>query len=224
MTINSVDEANRIGKDWLSREYGVATGSITTVSCVRTGTVWNVVLSFYSFSDLRKYQVVISDEGNIIKTQQLGNAVNQRAMGSAPTLVLIAMILSILVIIGFGFYSIALLAIIAIPVTFPFVAFLGLIPVSGLANASGVQVAFPFVAFLGLIPLAFLVISIWVLYRILTIRRFMESGDAKSAYDADSVAFGIVALIFNGIITGILLLVARDDLRRAAEQESPAPV
>ena len=200
MTINSVDEANRIGKDWLSREYGVATGSITTVSCVRTGTVWNVVLSFYSFSDLRKYQVVISDEGNIIKTQQLGNAANQRAMGSAPTLVLIAMILSILIIIGFGFYSIALLAIIAIPVTFPFVAFLGLI------------------------PLAFLVISIWVLYRILTIRRFMESGDAKSAYDADSVAFGIVALIFNGIITGILLLVARDDLRRAAEQESPSAI
>ena len=39
----------------------------------------------------RKYQVVISDEGNVIKTQQLGNAVNQRAMGSAPTLVLIAM-------------------------------------------------------------------------------------------------------------------------------------
>ena len=200
MTINSVDEANRIGKDWLSREYGVATGSITTVSCVRTGTVWNVVLSFYSFSDLRKYQVVISDEGNIIKTQQLGNAANQGAMGSAPTLVLIAMILSILIIIGFGFYSIALLAIIAIPVTFPFVAFLGLI------------------------PLAFLVISIWVLYRILTIRRFMESGDAKSAYDADSVDFGIVALIFNGIITGILLLVARDDLRRAAEQESPAAI
>ncbi len=200
MTINSVDEANRIGKDWLSREYGVATGSITTVSCVRTGTVWNVVLSFYSFSDLRKYQVVISDEGNIIKTQQLGNAANQGAMGSAPTLVLIAMILSILIIIGFGFYSIALLAIIAIPVTFPFVAFLGLI------------------------PLAFLVISIWVLYRILTIRRFMESGDAKSAYDADSVAFGIVALIFNGIITGILLLVARDDLRRAAEQESPSAI
>ena len=198
MTINSVDEANRIGKEWLSREYGLATGSITAVSCARTGTVWNVVLSFYSFSEPRKYQVIISDEGNVIKTQQLGNAVNQRAMGSAPTLVLIAMILSILVMIGFGFYSIAVLAIIAAPV------------------------AFPFVAFLGLIPLVFLVAGIWVLYRILAIRRFIESGDAKSAYDADSVAFGIVALIFNGIITGILLLVARDDLRRAAEQESPA--
>ena len=198
MTINSVDEANRIGKEWLSREYGVATGSITTVSCARTGTVWNVVLSFYSFSEPRKYQVIISDEGNVIKTQQLGNAVNQRAMGSAPTLVLIAMILSILVLIGFGFYSFALLAMIAAPVVFPFFAFLGLI------------------------PLVFLVAGIWVLYRILTIRRFIESGDAKSAYDADSVAFGIVALIFNGIITGILLLVARDDLRRAAEQESPA--
>ena len=200
MTINSVDEANRIGKEWVSREYGVATGSITTVSCVRTGTVWNVILSFYSFSEPRKYQVVISDEGNVIKTQQLGNAVNHRSMGSAPTLVLIAMILSILIIIGFAFYSFALLAIIAVPVPFPFVAFLGLV------------------------PLGFLVISIWVLYRILTIRRFMESGDAKSAYDADSVAFGIVALIFNGIITGILLLVARDDLRRAAEQESPSAI
>ena len=200
MTINSVDEANRIGKDWLSREYGVATGSITTVSCVRTGTVWNVVLSFYSFSDLRKYQVVISDEGNIIKTQQLGNAVNQRAMGSAPTLVLIAMILSILVIIGFGISFIAMLILFANPV------------------------AFPFGGFIVFIFLIFLVISIWILHNILEIRRFMESGDAKSAYDADSVAFGIVALIFNGIITGILLLVAMDDLRRAAEQESPAPV
>ncbi|MHB1708604.1 MAG: hypothetical protein ACYCT2_03910 [Thermoplasmataceae archaeon] len=197
MTINSVDEANRIGKEWLSREYGVATGSITTVSCMRTGTVWNVVLSFYSFSEPKKYQVIISDDGNVIKTQQLGNAVNQRAMGSAPTLVLIAMILSILVIIGFGFYSIALLAIIVAPIPFPFVALLGLI------------------------PLAFLVIGIGVLLRILTIRKFIESGDAKSAYEADSVAFGIVALIFNGLISGILLLVARDDLRRAAEQESP---
>ena len=176
----------------------MATGSTTAVSCVRTSTVWNVVLSFYSFSEPMKYQVIISDEGNIIKTQQLGNAVNQRAMGSAPTLVLIAMILSILVIIGFGFYSFALLALIAAPV------------------------AFPFVAFLGLIPLVFLVVSIWVLCRILAIRRFIESGDAKSAYDADSVAFGIVVLLFNGIITGILLLVARDDLRRAVEQESPA--
>ena len=198
MTINSVDEANRIGKEWLSREYGVATGSITTVSCSRTGTVWNVVLSFYSFSEPRKYQVIISDEGNVIKTQQLGNPANQSTMGSAPTLVLIAMILSILVIIGFGFYSFALLALIAAPAVFPFAVLLGLVPIF------------------------FFAISIWVLYRILAIKRFIESGDAKSAYDADSVAFGIVALIFNGIITGILLLVARDDLRRAAEQESPA--
>ena len=198
MTINSVDEANRIGKEWLSREYGVATGSITAVSCSRTGTVWNVVLSFYSFSEPRKYQVIISDEGNVIKTQQLGNPANQRTMGSAPTLVLIAMILSILVIIGFAFYSFSLLFLLVAPAIFPFAALLGLVPIF------------------------FFAISIWVLYRILAIRRFIESGDAKSAYDADSVAFGIVALIFNGIITGILLLVARDDLRRAAEQESPA--
>jgi hypothetical protein len=121
-------------------------------------------------------------------------------MGSAPTLVLIAMILSILVIIGFGISFIAMLILFANPV------------------------AFPFGGFIVFIFLIFLVISIWILHNILEIRRFMESGDAKSAYDADSVAFGIVALIFNGIITGILLLVARDDLRRAAEQESPAPV
>jgi hypothetical protein len=198
MTINSVDEANRIGKEWLSREYAVATGSITTISCMRTGTVWNVVLGFYSLSEPRRYQIVISDEGNVIQAQQLGNAVNHRAMGSAPTLVLIAMILSILIIIGFGISFIVLLILLANPVTFPFGGF----------------IVFIF--------LVFLVISIWILHNILEIRKFIESGDAKSAYEADTVAFGIVALIFNGIITGILLLVARDDLRRAAEQGSPA--
>ena len=34
-------------------------------------------------------------------------------------------------------------------------------------------------------------------------RAIIYDSQGESAYDADSVAFGIVALIFNGIITGI---------------------
>jgi len=48
------------------------------------------------------------------------------------------------------------------------------------------------------------------------IRKFIWDRDYKSAYIENNVDFGILALIFGGIVTGILLLIARKGLNNAA--------
>lgn len=194
MSIETVDEANSVAREWLSREYGVDRVSIKSISCVKTENLWRVVMSFYSFTEAKKYSVVISDDGRILRTQELGVPTGTSSMGSAPTLTLIAFIFSILAEIGFAVYFIVILVIAIFPFGF-------------------------FATFLVFIPLALVVIGLWVLSQVVEIRRNIEAGNARAAYDQDSVLLGVMALIFNGVITGILLLIARDDLRRAADSQ-----
>ena len=194
MTIDSVDEANRLGKEWLGKEYNVSPDRIKGVSCVKSGNMWNVVLSYYSFTEPKKYLIVISEDGKVLRTQELSAYPKQESMGSAPTLILVALIFSILVVVGFAFYFISMLFFVLSPI-----------------GPIGFGV-------LGFIPLVFLIVGIWVLSRISAIRSYIEKGDARSAYERDTVALGIVALIFNGVIPGILLLLAREDLATATER------
>ncbi|MGC8505856.1 MAG: hypothetical protein ACP5NK_04010 [Thermoplasmata archaeon] len=194
MTIDSVDEANRLGKEWLGKEYNVNPDVIKGVSCIKAGNMWNVVLSFYSFTEPKKYLIVLSEDGKVLRTQEVSAYPKHESMGSAPTLLLVALIFSILTIVGFGFYFITILFFVISPI-----------------GPIGFGV-------LGFIPLVFLIVGVWVLSRISAIRSYTERGDAKSAYENDTVALGIVALIFNGIIPGILLLLAREDLATAAER------
>ncbi len=59
----------------------------------------------------------------------------------------------------------------------------------------------------------FLLIGIYVLINIAKIRSSINSGDLKAAYDRNTVGLGVIAVIFNGMIPGILLLISRGDLQ-----------
>ena len=64
------------------------------------------------------------------------------------------------------------------------------------------------------------IIGIWVFLRTNTIKKAVDIGDAATASRLNTTAFGIIALIFGGIIPGILLLLAKGDIDRAASQMS----
>lgn len=195
MTVETADDAIRIGKEWIGRENAISTDSIKVVSCARNANYWSLVLSFYAFTEPRKFSLMISDEGKVVKIQQVGYSTESIGLGSAPTMILIAYIFSMLVLVAYGIYVVILLFLAASPLV-----------------AAGVFL-------IALIPVVLFIVGLWVFLRVGTIRRFMESGDARSAYEANTVGLGVVALIFNGVVTGILLLLSREDLRRAAEQQ-----
>lgn len=60
----------------------------------------------------------------------------------------------------------------------------------------------------GIIFVVPLVLSIVVLTRINTMRSAAESGDISKLKETNSVGWAIIALLFAGVITGIMLLVA----------------
>ncbi len=126
-----------------------------------------------------------------------GDPVRNELQG-ADTLVLIAFVFSILTIIGFviaGIYYIIIL--------------LYIVGFAGFA-----VIAFVFVIY-GLIFLVFAAIGIYVFIRINKLRDAIRNGDAIGADQINTVALGILALIFNGLLPGILLLVARSHTEKA---------
>ncbi|MGC8608805.1 MAG: hypothetical protein ACP5UV_02915 [Thermoplasmata archaeon] len=83
-----------------------------------------------------------------------------------------------------------------------------------------VEAIFSFFAFsvYSIMYIIFLLIGIYIFLRIQKMRTFIKNGDARSALDIDTVGLGVIALIFNGIIPGLLLLIARGDIEAAAGQ------
>jgi len=67
------------------------------------------------------------------------------------------------------------------------------------------------------------IIGIWVFVTINNIKGAVDRGDATTASRLNTTVFGILALIFGGIIPGILLLVAKGDIDRAASSWIPQP-
>ena len=47
------------------------------------------------------------------------------------------------------------------------------------------------------------------------IRNYYNAGKYQEAYDENTIGLGVLALIFNGVVTGVLLLVARSSMQPA---------
>lgn len=60
---------------------------------------------------------------------------------------------------------------------------------------------------------SFLTLDLLVLMRVNRMRRATESGDAKALQNLDSIGWAIAALIFSGIVPGVMLLVATGPIR-----------
>ncbi len=191
-----INQAIEIAKSEIQKQFNVTEISIKS-SNLKNG-IWHISTSFILNNEQKYYSVnVNSDSGSVEDIYE--TKFNSGDIGSAPTLITIAFVFSILAVIG---YVIALFA----------YSLLGIVTVSTPSGSTVMAFAiFPLVIFL-----IFLLIDIYILIRIMKIRKSISNGNYKSAYNENSLGFDILALIFGGIITGILLLVARDGLNRAA--------
>ena len=192
-------------KEWALMNYGVIENKVNVFSVKKLSNgYWNARCSFIINNEERR-SLSLDSNGDIVSYSDLQKAASAD-MGSAPTMILIAEVFSIIgvVAIFFGIIVITLISVTSVTAVSP----------------NGVTTLNPMFAGFA-IPLVFLlimaIISLYILSRILRIRRYILAGDAASAYEEDSVGLGVLALIFNGVIAGILLLLAREDLRRASQ-------
>jgi len=187
--LSSLDAAN-IAKDWAAEQYGVERGNVNIIASrrMKDGT-WSVRLSFPKDHHEMFYSIVITDYGTIIDFHRGSDGyASAKSLKSASTMTLIALVFAIISFVAFLVMSFNIFAIVAM----------------GVYGAALIP---------AVIPIAFLFIDGYVLTRILRLRRLIESGDADAAYREDTVGLGILAIIFSGIITGILLLIVRGELR-----------
>jgi len=68
------------------------------------------------------------------------------------------------------------------------------------------------IVIVGIIFLVPLILSILVLQRVSTMRSAAEGGDVAKLKEMNSVGWAIIALLFAGIVPGILLLVANGEI------------
>lgn len=173
-------------KSWISTQAGMSPSSLHIFYFEKKGSDYEVGVEGYYENMMKRYIVTVNMSGTVLGHRE-AHQVNRG--GGDSTLVTLAFVFSILSVIGSGIY-------------FFIIAFIAFIPVS-----------FGVVLF-ALIPLAFFLVGAFCLSRINRIRNHMNAGKYHEAYQENTVALGILALIFNGVITGILLLLARPSMRQ----------
>ena len=65
---------------------------------------------------------------------------------------------------------------------------------------------------LGIFLVAFGLIGIYITLEISSVRELLERGDIRGALERNSTSFGVIALTLDGIVPGILLLIAREEM------------
>ncbi|QQG48103.1 MAG: zinc-ribbon domain-containing protein [archaeon] len=90
-----------------------------------------------------------------------------------------------------------------------------ILSVVGLAIASLIFLLFliiPVLGFIAVIPIVLLVLSLSVLNRVNQMRGAAERGDIAALKALNSVGWAVIGLLFAGIITGIMLLLANGSI------------
>ena len=184
-------------KNWISSQTGIQTASMNVFRFEKSGENYIVGIETYSSGKTVKYSVVVGNDGNIISHKELKSAPEG---GSAGTLLTVAFVFSII------FEVIFIVAFVM--GIFAYAATLSL------ASQTGVSDPFAALLLIGpIIYIIFFLIGIYCLVRIMHIRSWYNSGEYQKAYDSNSVLFGVLALIFNGFISGLLMLIARGSMK-----------
>ena len=116
----------------------------------------------------------------------------ERALGSISTMVLVALIFAILALIGE-------------------IVVLGLVGFAGAAmSEQGIvsPAASAELGVIGFLSVVFLIIDVLVISRTWKMYSAVKNGDIATLKSLNSLGWAIVALIFSGIIPGVLLLIA----------------
>ncbi len=123
----------------------------------------------------------------------MSNQPQNPALGSIKTELLVGLIFAILALIGFLIASIMFLA------AFTYFA---------TAAVVGIFITE------GIIFLIFFIVSIIVTMRIYRMYKAADAGDVATLKSMNSIAWGIIALIFSGLIPGIMLLIAHGSIQQ----------
>jgi len=123
----------------------------------------------------------------------MSNQPQNPALGSIKTELLVGLIFAILALIGFLIASIMFLA------AFTYLATSAVV---GIFITEGI------------IFLIFFIVSIIVTMRIYRMYKAADAGDVATLKSMNSIAWGIIALIFSGLIPGIMLLIAHGSIQQ----------
>jgi len=116
----------------------------------------------------------------------------ERALGSISTMVLVSLIFAILALIGE-------------------IVVLGLVGFAGaVMSEQGIvsPAASAELGFIGFLSVVFLIIDVVVISRTWKMYSAVKNGDIATLKSLNSLGWAIVALIFSGVIPGVLLLIA----------------
>ncbi len=196
----NVNDATEAARSEIQKQFNIT--DVIIKSSVLKNDMWYIHTSFILNNEQKYYNVTINNITSTVEGMQ-ETKFNTRNTGSAQTFMLVALI--------FASLTVVIYAIISVVFIFSSIAFIN-------ATSSGVTVSSfnPFSLIILAIFLPFLIVNVYILIRITKIRKFMNNGDYKSAYYEDSVLFGVLALLIGGIITGLMLLLARGELENAA--------
>lgn len=160
--------------------------------------------------------------GSAMGNQQMGNSNQQYYQGTqgfnidnmfsndfqtSKTLILIAMIFSIIAIVAFAISG--------------FSDVISALTLSALYASNGVPAPIT-VSFLYVYSAVYVIMflaSIIVFLRVKKIYDSLKMGNLQQALMLNSIAWGVIALIFSGIITGILMLISRGYMETAARMQ-----
>ncbi len=209
LSVNDAESAESSVRDWVQKKFGASGENVYFESVRKDAATWFVDLQL-TMGGYRKYYSVSVDS-----TSGAVTGYNEKfrpftfppsipaSRGAANILVLAALIVSIIVVIIFISQGI--------------VNLLGGIfdLYTNVLGGVGRMI-------LGIFLLAFGVIDIYLTVEINNIRDLVDRGNVNAAKERNSLALGVVAIIFDGVVTGILLIVAREEINRLETQ--PAPV
>lgn len=205
MTVDDAEAAEASVREWILRKFSTQGESVYFESVRRDAGGWTVDVQFI-ISGYRKYYTVQVDSSTASVT-----GYNERfrpfnfspyippPKNTASLLVLAALIVSIIVVIVFILTGLSDILGGAFTLYY-----------NALAGAGRIV--------LGIFLFAFGLIDIYITMEINTIRELMEKGDTKAALARNTLVMGVLALIFDGVITGILLIIAREEMGRLAGQ------
>ncbi len=202
MPVNDVESAEVSVRQWILKKFGTQGENVYFESVRRETTTWSVDVQF-NIGGYRKYYTVSvdSDTGSVTGYNEKFRPFSfppyiPPSKGTSSMLLLGALIVSIIVVIIFISQGLTNLV----------SGMFGLYSSSVLGGVGRIV--------MGIFLLAFGIIDIYLTVEINSIREMFDRGDIKSAAASNTLALGVVSLIFDGIVPGILLIVAREEMSR----------
>ncbi len=208
MTVNDAESAESSVRDWIQKKFGTPGENVNFEAVRKEVAVWVVDVQFM-IGGYRKYYTVSVDAstGTVAGYSEKFRPFTfppyvPPSRGTANMLMLAALIVSVIVVIIFVANGVVNL-------------------VGGIFDLYATILGGVGRIILGIFLLAFGIIDIYLTVEINNVRELLDSGDVKSALDRNSLALGVVAIIFDGVVPGILLIVAREEMGRLESQATP---